>query len=92
LEKKIRRDILTTWIILLIGFGNLILVFGTHLLDSWLDVSGYQKGFTFFGFKIPKNLLIDSLYSLIFILQVILMYLIFENRIKKIINDITKRG
>ena len=83
-DRTLRKEILKIWIVLLIGFGNLILIIGTHLLENWINTS-HNIGFTFFSVEITNNLIIDVLYALIFILQSILMYLILENRIKQLL-------
>lgn len=70
---------------MVIGFGNLILIIGTHLLNNWFKSSDNLKGFSFFGFDIYGNVLIDGLYILIFVLQTILIYFLLENRIKQLI-------
>jgi len=84
-----KNKILKLWIIVSIGFGNLLLIFGTHLIDSWFDTYN-NAGFTIFGVKIPNNLIIDLLYALIFILQFILMYFILDVEIKKMIKLMIK--
>ena len=86
-NKQLRKDIFGIWLMLVIGFGNLILIVGTHLLNNWFKSSGDLKGFSFFGFDIYGNVIIDSLYALIIVLQVTLMYLILKNRIKIIIGN-----